>query len=258
MYKPIVRKGKVYFKEMYMKITYIEHSGFLLEMAEAYFLFDYYEGIIPELKKEKPLIVFVSHKHQDHYNPVIFELLKEYPDTKYVLSNDVPIKRETVQYKEQGIELERAVTVMKKGESRVLEMANGTSLRIETLKSTDEGVAFLVECKGETIYHAGDLNLWVWEEESKQYNENMKHNYFTELTKLKDRKIDVAFVPLDPRQEKDAFAGLESFLAYTESRVVFPMHFWGNYKIIEEFHNRRPEYREKVQKIEYAGHSFEI
>lgn len=241
-----------------MKITYIEHSGFLLEMPEADFLFDYYKGNIPKRRAEKPLVVFVSHRHSDHYNPEIFELLKEYPDIVYVLSKDVPVKKETVKYREQKIELEKHLVVVKKREIRVLKMPDGSSLRVETFKSTDEGVAFLLEYKGRTIYHAGDLNLWVWEEESKQYNENMKHNYFAELEKLKDRKIDIAFVPLDPRQEKDAFGGLESFLNYTESRAVFPMHFWRDYRIIGEFLDRHPEYETKIQKIEYAGQSFEI
>ena len=46
-----------------MKVTYIGHSGFLLETEEINFLFDYSEGEIPILEKEKPLVVFVSHSH---------------------------------------------------------------------------------------------------------------------------------------------------------------------------------------------------
>ncbi len=33
---------------------------------------------------------------------------------------------------------------------------------IRTLRSTDEGVAFVVHYAGKTIYHAGDLNWWHW------------------------------------------------------------------------------------------------
>ena len=240
-----------------MKITYIEHSGFLLEMAEADFLFDYYRGEIPQREKEKPLVVFVSHKHHDHYNPEIFELIKSYPNTQYVLSKDVPIKRELKRYQEQGISLEEAIIVAAKNERKVIRLPDGTELKAETLKSTDEGVAFLLEYEGKTIYHAGDLNLWVWEEESRSYNENMKRAYFTQLEKLKGREIDLAFVPLDPRQEKDAFGGMESFLAYTRSRCVFPMHFWGTYPIIGEFLARHPEYEGTVRRIAYTGQQFE-
>ena len=42
-------------------------------------------------------------------------------------------------------------------------------LRIHTLKSTDEGVAFLVRVKEKTFFHAGDLNWWYWEEEDDTY-----------------------------------------------------------------------------------------
>ena len=36
-----------------MKITYLGHSGFLAETDDAYFLFDYYKGTMPELDGSK-------------------------------------------------------------------------------------------------------------------------------------------------------------------------------------------------------------
>lgn len=231
-----------------MKITYIEHSGFLLEMEDVDFLFDYYKGNIPHRVKEKPLVVFVSHSHYDHYNPVVFDLLKEYPNTRYVLSDDVIV----------GKEVKQCIKVAADEKLQISVLSDGENLSIETFKSTDEGVAFLLEYKGRTIYHAGDLNLWVWEGESSQYNEEMTRDYFAELEKLKGRTIDIAFVPLDPRQEKGAFGGLESFLEYTNSKHVFPMHFWGNYGIVEEFLNSHPEYEKVIKRISYVGQSFEI
>ena len=59
-----------------MKITYIHHSSFLVETEENYFLFDYFEGKLPQLKEDKPLLVFASHRHGDHFSPVIFDLVK--------------------------------------------------------------------------------------------------------------------------------------------------------------------------------------
>ena len=50
-----------------MKVTYISHSGFLIETKNCLFLFDYYEGKIPPLSQEKPLFIFVSHWHSDHF-----------------------------------------------------------------------------------------------------------------------------------------------------------------------------------------------
>ncbi len=55
-----------------MKITYINHSGFLIETKDCYYIFDYYKGELPLLDKEKEVIVFCSHFHKDHFNPVNF------------------------------------------------------------------------------------------------------------------------------------------------------------------------------------------
>jgi len=57
-----------------MEITYIGHSGFMMEWDSCYWLFDYYKGEIPEIKKDKKLFVFASHNHRDHFNPAIFQL----------------------------------------------------------------------------------------------------------------------------------------------------------------------------------------
>ena len=51
-----------------MKVTYIHHSSFLVETDENYFLFDYFEGELPEFKEDKPLLVFASHRHGDHFS----------------------------------------------------------------------------------------------------------------------------------------------------------------------------------------------
>lgn len=238
------------------KVTYIDHSGFLLETETASFLFDYYKGTIPQIDPRKPFFVFVSHKHGDHYNPEIFELIGRCPDIQYILSKDIPVKWQVLKYKEQGISLEEHIHIMPKNIVQDISLPSGKMITIETLKSTDAGVAYLITDHGKLYYHAGDLNLWTWAGESKQYNNNMTSAYYKELEKLKNKKIDVAFVPLDPRQEKDAFSGMESFLQYTDSRSVFPMHFWGNYEIICRFLTRHPEYREKIMPIEHTMQEF--
>lgn len=69
-----------------MKVTYISHSGFLIETENCLFLFDYYEGKIPPLSQEKPLFIFVSHWHSDHFNPEIFSIRHE--KVHYILSHD--------------------------------------------------------------------------------------------------------------------------------------------------------------------------
>ena len=56
-----------------MKITYIHHSAFLVETESAYLLFDYFQGKLPEFSEEKPLYVFASHRHPDHFSKITFE-----------------------------------------------------------------------------------------------------------------------------------------------------------------------------------------
>ena len=67
-----------------MKITYIGHSGFFVEMEDACFLFDYYKGTIPETDGNKKMYVFVSHRHHDHYNEEIFRLQEKFRDILFL------------------------------------------------------------------------------------------------------------------------------------------------------------------------------
>lgn len=49
-----------------MKITYIHHSCFVIEIEDCIFIFDYYKGELPKFDKDKRIIFFVSHGHNDH------------------------------------------------------------------------------------------------------------------------------------------------------------------------------------------------
>lgn len=241
-----------------MKITYIDHSGFFLETENACFLFDYYRGEIPQMDKDKPLVVFVSHGHADHYNPAIFELVYQHSSVQFILPKGIQIKKYVLEYEERGINLSDHLLLVKKNEVYDVTLSNGKAIMITTLKSTDLGVAYLLDFEGKTYYHAGDLNLWLWNGESAEYNENMKRKYFTQLEKLRGKEIDIAFVPLDSRQGKYAFAGMESFLEYTTTKHVFPMHMWEEYHIITEFLEKHPEYDGSIMRIECERQEFVI
>lgn len=240
-----------------MKVTYLNHSGFLLETKTAYFLFDYYNGRIPDLNRDKPIVVFVSHGHGDHYNREIYKLLQKYPDIQYVLAKDIPTKRLIAEQAVRGVELGSHILSVRKNTTQEILLWNGRPLIITTLKSTDAGVAFLLEYDNHTYYHAGDLNLWYWKGESSQYNENMTRKFMTEMEKLKGRRIDAAFVPLDPRLEEHMADGFRIFMEYTESSWVFPMHMWGSYDRITEWLKQYPEYKERVVPIRYEGQIFQ-
>lgn len=216
-----------------MEITYIGHSGFLIEWETCYWLFDYYQGKIPDLVSDKMIFVFVSHKHGDHFNPGIFRLKQNNQKVIYVLSSDI------MRTKENNLGIPDEITddiisVKPRNEYELFD-ADHQLIELKTLKSTDCGVAFLLKYQGKTIYHAGDLNLWVWKEESKQYNNNMTAMFQKEMTQLIDIPIDIAFAPLDPRQEEWYYMGLESLINTAKVRYVFPMHFWDKPSVISQF-----------------------
>ena len=67
-----------------MKITYIHHSSFLAELERLYLLFDYIKGPLPELLPDKELLVFVSHRHEDHFSQNIWTLADKHPKIRYI------------------------------------------------------------------------------------------------------------------------------------------------------------------------------
>lgn len=224
-----------------IQVTYIYHSGFCVETTDSYYIFDYYKGDLPPLDRRKPIYVFASHFHEDHYNPEVFDLLKGQgilpENVQAVLSSDIRKTRYP-----QGVKVLRVCS------NKSYSLSDGTV--VETLRSTDSGVAYLLTTREGIIYHAGDLNDWYWEEESKEYNHNMTANYRREIDRIAGRGVDVAFLPLDVRQEKDYARGILYFLEKVKTGCVYPMHYWEHPEVIEQFRREYPQYCEIVKDTE--------
>ena len=230
-----------------MTITYLQHSGFLVELEKHILLFDWWKGDLPEMDPEKKLLVFVSHGHEDHYSERIWSL-KERFDTSYILFEDVaPEKSECgISNMDENRVTDACDDVLKQEGSLEPKRISGqkfTLLRvvphqnyevagthIETLLSTDQGVAFLIEAEGKMIYHAGDLNVWYWDDEPEEDNRWQVETYHAEMERLKEclagREIDVAFVPLDPRLGPHAPDAVLAFLQAVDCKELYPMHYW--------------------------------
>jgi L-ascorbate metabolism protein UlaG (beta-lactamase superfamily) len=243
---------------MGMKVTYIDHSGFLLETGTANLIFDYFKGEVPVFNEELPLVVFVSHNHKDHYNSVIFDWLEQYPDVTYVLDKDCGFRWKIRECEDRGLSMENRLIPVKRGTKCEIILSNGKRMELQMLRSTDEGVAFLIHYDGKTIYHGGDLNDWQWAEETDVYNRNMERAYRQEIDKIRGVEIDVAFLPMDPRQRKNMYNGIGYFLHQTKSKTVFPMHFWGKYSSLRKFCRNYPEYADTVVCIEKKGQQFDV
>ena len=252
-----------------MKVTFIAHSGFLVEWDGFYTLFDWWQGELPPLDPKKPLLVFASHSHEDHFDPRIFKLPERYPLTRFILSHDI---RLAARHRERlGVDdgiLARVTSI--RIDSLYTTEAAGEPLTVRTVQSTDAGVAFLVSAEGKLVYHAGDLNWWHWEEEGRLYCTNMAANYRRAMDKLaaavRDEAadsgcapvIDAAMVPLDPRLE-DAFGmGAELLLKTVAVRRLFPMHMWGKFDWIERYRRAHPADAEKIVPIDREGASFTL
>ena len=118
-----------------IQLAYIYHSGFTAETEDHFLVFDYYKGQIK--LPDKPIIVFASHGHADHYNPLILDWQKQQAEISYVLSHDIKLAS-------QGQEQIHHLAPYEE-----LEL---DGLQIKTFGSTDLGVSFLVHAEGKYIF----------------------------------------------------------------------------------------------------------
>ena len=252
-----------------MKVTYIAHSGFLVEWEHFYTLFDWWKGELPPLDRSKPLLVFASHNHEDHFDKHIFTLPQTYPTTRFILSHDIRLA--TRRWERLGMtrELYQRVTSLR-SDSLLTTEAGGVPLTVRTIHSTDAGVAFLLSAENRLVYHAGDLNWWHWTEEGEQYCANMAASYRRAVAKLaaavRDEAadcgcepiIDAAMIPLDPRLEDAYDKGIAYLTEQISVGTVFPMHMWEKYDWIDRYRREHPDEADKIVHITREGESFTL
>ena len=227
-----------------MKITYIHHSSFSVELDNSILLFDYFKGKLPDFDKSKKLYVFSSHSHHDHFSNSIFKLEKIYKDVTYILSNDIKTSKS------------KNIKFIGANEKLLLD-----NMKIETLESSDLGVAFIIKIENKTIYHAGDLNWWHWEGENSPEENKFAENKFKDaIDKIKGRDIDLAFIPLDTRQGDQYYLGFDYFMRNTNTKVAFPMHFFRAYSLSKIFKDSEyaSTYKDKIIDINKDSQTFEL
>lgn len=204
-------------------ITYLGGSGFLVAIDETGFLFDASEHgadhrELPEkeaLSRFKKLYVFISHHHNDHFSETVYSLCGE--DAVYIVGFDVPQPHRGVR--------------MNPGEERGF-----GPVSVHACGSTDEGVSFFVEYAGIRIFHAGDLNLWHWRDESSINEiEAAERAFYDCVSAIPNKDIDVAFFPVDPRQGSMYDAGAGYFVMTVKPRIMIPMHFQGRSDVAVRF-----------------------
>lgn len=209
---------------MDIKIEYIYHSAYKVELEDIIFVFDYFKSKL-DLPKGKKIYFLTSHSHPDHFSEKIYD----FPNVnKYILSDDIQDKN-----------YPNTVFVSK---DKTYDFGD---FKLRTFGSTDEGLSFLVSVARKNIFHAGDLNDWYWEMEDDEKQRIFMHNWFLkEINKIKEYNIDIAFFLVDPRQASSYDLGGKQVIEILKPKHFFPMHFWNKYHITEKFKN---EYQNKYQ-----------
>lgn len=215
-----------------IQITYLDHSGFAVRVKDTLLIFDDAQGKVNSgdslengritrelIEAHQRTLYFVSHAHADHFNEAIYDF-SDVGMVHYILGSDLP----------QGY----SGYHMSKGETISVGGAE-----ITAYDSTDEGVSFYVHIDGWALFHAGDLNLWHWREQSTLKEiEQAEKAYEAAIAPLEGQKVDFAFFPLDPRMGEMYDAGALYFSMHIKPRIMIPMHWWGRADAALDFARR--------------------
>ncbi|MBN1949017.1 MAG: ankyrin repeat domain-containing protein [Candidatus Cloacimonetes bacterium] len=195
-------------------IWYLYHSAIALKTKEHLLIFDYFNPetapaepsinngwIVPAEISDQDVIVFVSHQHRDHYDPVIFEWKQEIPGITYIMGFDPGLAQEYVVL-----------------EGRSDAEING--VKIHTIASNDSGVGFLVQVDGVNFLHIGD---------HANRERDFSGNYLTEIEYLKELNIpvDVSAMPISGCGFRDLEAvrlGVYRTIEILKPGMLLPVH----------------------------------
>jgi L-ascorbate metabolism protein UlaG (beta-lactamase superfamily) len=220
------RRG-IFLPQSKAKITYLYHSGFTVETPNHFLIFDYYHPLgvpasgtitIKDFQSKPATYVFASHQHADHFDPAILKWTV-LDTVHYYLSSDIRLQEPLPHchplspYQELSLD----------------------SLNVKTFGSTDQGVSFLVNADGISVFHAGDLNCWRWKEDTLEDQNHAESAFQAEVGHIAGHPVDIAFFPVDRRLEENYSRGAEYFAAHVKPQLLIPMHFGKDYDATRAF-----------------------
>lgn len=230
-------------------IHYLGHSGWAVRTQNHFLIFDYRQemkSLPPGKAFEKPagaslstgfiipaeiahlnVIVFVSHAHSDHYDPVILEWKEAIGNIDYVFGWDVEGPTDVFRVDEPHKNLEI------------------DGVKIFSVFHDFDGIpesAFLVLADGLSIYHSGDHGS------GPAYQERFKGNidYLAGI----DNDIDIAFTV--------TWGGEYYMIDKFSPKAVFPQHEGGAEHRLRKFADRaaRDGITAPIFAAEKRGHTF--
>ena len=101
-------------------------------------------------------------------------------------------------------------------------------LSVRAYGSTDAGVSFHVRCGGTSLFHAGDLNCWHWQDDGDKHYADVMRTYFDREMRFVRHgveRIDCAFFPVDKRMGSGFEEGPDKFIETMKPAVFVPIHF---------------------------------
>ncbi len=232
--KPALQANKIT-KDGEASIIYLNHSGYAVKTKNHLLIFDYWER--PDSRPDEPsllsgcinadeialenVVVFVSHSHSDHYDPIIFNWREKVRNITYVLGCEPEDKN-------------NYIFMEGRQERRV------GDLNVRTIASNDSGVGFVVEVDGVTIFHAGDHANRL---------RDFSGTYKPEIEYLVANNVqpDIAVMPVSGCRFRDPVAvklGVQYTLETLKPKVFLPAHAGGSSyvyaELAEEFDGRFP------------------
>ncbi|OGL47897.1 MAG: hypothetical protein A2161_20780 [Candidatus Schekmanbacteria bacterium RBG_13_48_7] len=233
-------------------IWHLVHSSNALKINRMLFIFDYplgmndlkpgdglHSGFVnPCELTEENVYIFVSHGHDDHFNPDIFYWRNHIRQITYILSSDIT-----------GYPANSVIT----SPGQYLKLEN---FAVQTYPSTDCGVAFSIYVNGLHIYFAGDNGFWNWDGSLED------DVYINSALRMINRSkpVDIAFQLCDPRLAEMGAGGVYAFARYLNPACIIPIHLFGNYDFCETVDSNLKDlgYSGKFWKINGRGDTFDI
>lgn len=250
-----------------IKVTYIHHSCYTVETKDHLFIIDYFKGDLPKPSIDKKTVFISTHSHHDHFSKEIFEY-GDFKNNLYILSNDIRelYKDENIIYLNNPEKKDNVdIATMKKiwGKDNVFfidkdEKFTYHDIDFYTYGSTDKGISILVDLPYLTFYHAGDLNDWIWPDDTEEERKKMEKDFRDEVDKIQVDQLDLAFFPVDPRLEGNYDKGVSYFLETISPEILFPMHMWGNLEFSKKFKEDYLNVYTDIKEIDYDGQQFNI
>ena len=219
-----------------MELTYLYHSGFVVETDRCVLVFDYWMDPANVMERlvgscgDKHVYVFASHFHRDHFNKHIFGWREANPRAAftYLLSRDI--------LDHHCAAKEAADAWMEKGDQW-----HDHNISVTATGSNDSGVSWVVEVEGKRLFHAGDLCNWyarfvsdntpgaiyshefgMWVNPAEE-----ERRFLQELNDIGEvcPTVDIAMFPVDGRIGNGYTLGARQLISRLRVKLLVPMHF---------------------------------